>query len=121
MKLLKVIPKVFYEDVQHGLRLFIDGLGFEIKYQEPKFYIIDRDGVTLMLIEDAEFAIKDRPELRIATDDIGALYQEVCAKDIPLLHPNLSGIKKQPWGLLEFALKDESDVCVIIQQNDNDE
>jgi hypothetical protein len=26
-------------------------------------------------------------------------------------------IKTQPWGLREFALRDDSDVCVIIQQD----
>jgi hypothetical protein len=42
MQLLQVIPKVFYEDIRHGLALFIDTLGFEISWHEPDppFYVI---------------------------------------------------------------------------------
>lgn len=119
MKLIKVIPKIFYSDIQIGLDLFINCLGFIVKYSESDpvpFYIIDRDGVTLFLVEDDEFAQKDRPEIRIDTDDIDALHHELAAKDIKQFHPNLPEVKPQPWGLREFALRDKSDVCVIIQQ-----
>lgn len=123
MKLNKVIPKIFYSDIQHGLELFIDVLGFMVKYKKdaPPFYIIDRAGVTLFLVEDDEFAKKDRPEIRIDTDDIDALYTELAAKDTRLFHPNLNKVKLQPWGLKEVALRDKSDVCVILQQTMPDE
>ena len=123
MKLNKVIPQIFYSDISHGLELFIDCLGFTVKYKdnEPAFYIIDRDGVTLFLVENDEFAQKDRPEIRIDTDDIDALYKEIAAKDTQLFHANLNQIKLQPWGLKEVALRDKSDVCVILQQTMPDE
>ena len=117
MKLLKVIPKVFYEDIKQGHRLFIDCLGFRTLYEDGTLWVLDRDGVTISLVKDAEFAAKDRPELRLATDDIETLYAEVVAKDKALLHPNSDRVKLQPWGLKEFALRDESDVCVIVQQS----
>lgn len=119
MSVLGVIPKIFYEDIQQGLHLFIDCLGFSIGYEEPggKFYVIRRDATRIILVEDAEFARKDRPEIRLITDDIEALYKEVAQKDKSILHPNLTQIKTQPWGLKEFALRDASDVCVIIQQD----
>ena len=121
MKLNKVIPQIFYSDIKTGLDLFVECLGFEVKYSEPggehPFYIVDRDGVTLFLVEDDEFAKKDRPEIRIDTDDIEALHSELMRKSIKLFHPNSAAIKLQPWGLKEFALRDESDVCVIIQQS----
>ncbi|MES2378974.1 MAG: hypothetical protein V4553_20445 [Bacteroidota bacterium] len=119
MRLNKVIPQIFYSDINHGLELFIDVLGFTIKHKEdkPAFYIVDRDGVTLLLVEDDEFAKKDRPEIRIDTDDIDALYQELIAKPKQLFHSNLATVKLQPWGLKEVALRDKSDVCVILQQH----
>ena len=118
MKLNKVIPQIFYSDINHGLELFIDVLGFTVKYKEdkPAFYIVDRDGVTLLLVEDDEFAKKDRPEIRLDTDDIDALFEELKNKPTQLFHSNLPQVKLQPWGLKEFALLDKSDVCVIIQQ-----
>ena len=119
MKLTKVIPKIFYSDISTGVKLFVDCLGFKIAYQENDpnpFYVIRRDDATILLVEDDEFAKKDRPELRIETDDIESLYHELAANPVALFHPNLSRIKTQPWGLKEFALLDESHVCVIIQQ-----
>jgi hypothetical protein len=118
MAILGVIPKVFYEDIRDGLHLFIDCLGFTIGYQEPdqSFFVISRDGARIILVADVEFARKDRPELRLMTDDIEAFYKEVSQRDKAILHPNSNKIKLQPWGLKEFAVKDASDVCVIIQQ-----
>jgi hypothetical protein len=118
MKLLQVIPKIFYVDVRHGLELFVDTLGFQVGWHDPNppFYVLSRDTATLILSQEPEIAKLDRPEIRISTDDIEALYAEVKAKNPQLLHPNSNFIKTQPWGLREFALKDASDVCVIIQQ-----
>lgn len=121
MKLTKLIPKLFYSDIQVGLHLFVDGLGFTITYSEPDtrnpLYILERDNLRIQLVEDDEYAKKDRPEIRIETDDIEALYEEIKTKQLGLFHPNLSYIKQQPWGLKEFALLDETTVCVIIQQD----
>jgi hypothetical protein len=120
MKLTKVIPQIFYSDINDGLRLFVDCLGFRIVHADKPplqpFYVIERDGVTLLLVEDAVFAEKDRPQLRLETDDIEAFHEEIKAKKMGLFHPNLPEVKLQPWGLKEFALRDGTDVCVVIQQ-----
>jgi len=116
MRLTKIIPKIFYEDIKDGLHLFVDGLKFKVVYNDAKLYIIIRDDVTIQLLEDAEYAAKDRPEIRIETDDIAAFYKEVKEAHPELLHPNLNIVKQQPWGLKEFALLDKTTVCVIIQQ-----
>ena len=119
-KLIRLIPNIFYSDIQTGLKLFVETLGFTVVYKDAEaehpFYIVKRDGVTIHLIEDAVFAVKDRPEIRIETDDIDAFYKEISVKENPHLHPNLSSVKQQPWGLQEFALKDKEGTCVIIQQ-----
>lgn len=119
MSLLRVIPKIFYSDIRDGLALFVDTLGFAVSYHEPSppFYVIKRDNATLILIEEDEMAKKDRPEIRIATDDIEGLYAEVKERGARFLHPNLPVIRTQPWGLREFALLDETTVCVVIQQD----
>jgi len=121
MKMKKVIPQIFYSDINDGLEFFVEVLGFTIKYKEekPGFYIVDRDDVTLYLVENDEFAQKDRPEIRIDTDDIDLLYQEIIAKPKQLFHTDNAKVKLQPWGLKEVALRDKSDVCVILQQHYN--
>ena len=121
MQLLQVIPKIFYADIRHGLELFVDTLGFQVTFHDPNppFYVIRRDTATLVLSQEPEMAKLDRPEIRISTDDIETLYAEVSSKNPRLLHPNSKSIKTQPWGLREFALKDDSGVCIIIQQSVN--
>lgn len=119
--LIQLIPNIFYSDIRSGLKLFIDALDFIIVYKSvdtsPPLYIVKRDAVTIHLIENAEFAAKDRPEIRIETDDIASLHKMISDKDLSIFHPNLPNIKAQPWGLQEFALLDAEGTCVIIQQS----
>lgn len=120
MSLLKLIPQIFYADINVGLSFFTEGLGFKVLYKddnsENPFYIIERDNVVIYLIGNEEYALKDRPQIRIETDDIEAYYAEIKTRKPELLHPNLNKIKAQPWGLKEFALLDETTVCVVIHQ-----
>jgi hypothetical protein len=116
MALTKLIMKIFYADVKVGLSFFVDGLGFKLGYSDDTLYIIERDDIRLMLVEDAEYAAKDRPEFRIVTDDIESIYNEIKSRNPALLHPNGNVIEDKPWGLREFAALDPTTVCVIFQQ-----
>ena len=120
MQLTKLIPNIFYSDMKVGLQLFVDTLGFSMDYQddyaEQPFCIIKRDTLVIHLVESHEWAIKDRPQIRLETDDIEAAYALVKGSHPELLHPNASEITLQPWGMLEFALRDAEDVCIIVQQ-----
>ena len=116
MALTKIIPKVFYSDIQVGLHLFEQCLSFKVVYQDDYLYVLSRDAVTIQLMPNDELAKESRPEIRIETDDIRKLYQQVKDGFPELLHPNLNVVKIQPWGLMEFALIDGSGVCVVIQQ-----
>ena len=73
--------------------------------------------VTIHLVESDEFARKDRPEIRIATDTIDAEHADIAERCPHLLHPNGKDVTLKPWGLYEFALRDASDVCVIYEQS----
>ena len=121
MKFTQLVSKVFYSDIKPGLNLFVDCLGFKISYDDLKnetepFCVIGRDGLKLMLVENAEFAEKDRPEIRLETDDIDDVFAVVSANFKELLHPNLSRPTLRPWGAKEFALLDSSGVCIVICQ-----
>ncbi|HJT73182.1 MAG TPA: VOC family protein [Chitinophaga sp.] len=117
MALTKLIPKIFYSDIAVGLKFFIEGLGFELTYNDDSLYIVKRDQILLLLVIDEEPGKTDRPEIRIETDDIQAIYQEIKTNHPEILHPNLNHIKNQPWGLREFAVLDPTTVCVIFQQS----
>ena len=120
MSLQVLIPNIFYSDVQVGLQLFVDCLGFEVVYTdtegEQPFYVVKRDGIKVYLVEDADFAMKDRPELRIETDDIDGVYNEIKERYPDLLHPNLPEVTLREWGAKEFAVLDESQVCIVFMQ-----
>ena len=80
------------------------------------FCVLEKDSLRINLFENSEYAEKDRPEFRLVTDNIEEVYKKVSSTHPELLHPNLKAVTLRPWGAKEFALKDESNVCIIIQQ-----
>jgi len=120
MKFTKLVPNIFYEDIQTGLQLFVDCLQFEIGYnglnEIDPCCVVQKDNLAVFLFQNKEFAEKDRPEIRLHTDNIEEVHARVKAVRPEWLHPNLPEVKLRPWGALEFAIADASNVCVIIQQ-----
>jgi hypothetical protein len=114
--MLRLIPKVFYNTLEEGLDLFVNCLGFEVRYRDEDLAVVDRDGAKAYLVASPEYAAKDRPEIAIETDNIQELYDEIKAKCPRMLHPNGNVIQKKPWGALEFAVLDKTTVCVIFRQ-----
>lgn len=114
--LLNLIPKVFYADIRDGLDLFVRCLGFQVLHTDPTITVLGRDGVKVYLMENAELAALDRPELAIETDDIEAMYAEVSARSPEMLHPNVNRVQLRPWGAKEFAVLDATTVCVVFRQ-----
>jgi hypothetical protein len=112
----RLIPNIFYSDLKDGLELFVNCLGFKVLHKDDKFAVIERDGAKAHLVENAEYAAKDRPEISIETDTIDELYSEVRSKAPQLLHPNAKTIEKKPWGSREFGLLDKTGVCVVFRQ-----
>ncbi len=114
--LTSLIPKVFYADINDGLDLFVRGIGFDVLHRDASITVLGRDAVKVYLMQNAELAAMDRPELAIETDDIHAIYNEVKARAPGLLHPNSSTVARKPWGALEFAVLDATTVCVVFRQ-----
>jgi hypothetical protein len=110
MKFSKLVPQIFYKDLKVGLKTFVDCLEFTIGHEEfgahTPFCVVDKDGLSIMLFEDKEYAEKEHPEYRLVTDDIEEVYRKVAAKFPELLHPNLSEVELRPWGAKEFAMLD---------------
>jgi hypothetical protein len=112
----RLVPNVFYDHLADGLDFFVNGMGFAIRFQDEAMAVVERDLAKAMIIESAEFAAKDRPEIGIETDTIDDLYAEISGRRPDLLHPNGRVITLKPWGAREFALLDKTDVCVIFRQ-----
>ena len=120
MKFTKLIPNGFYKNIQDGLALFVDCLEFSPGYQDlnsdRQSCIVEKNTLALFLFQDKEFALKERPEMRLQTDNIEDVYAKVFATHPQFLHPNLNKVTVRPWGAKEFALRDHTGVCIIIQQ-----
>jgi hypothetical protein len=114
--MVRLVPKIFFDRMEDGLELFVDCLGFTVLHQEASLAVVGRDGAKAYIVESAEYAAKDRPEIAIETDDIDRIYEEVSAKRPDFLHPNLPRVTKRPWGALEFSLLDRTGVCVVFRQ-----
>lgn len=114
--LLRLIPKVFYADIGVGVDFFVRCLGFQILHQDDTITVLGREGAKLYLMQNAELAALDRPELAIETDDIAAIHAEIAARAPEVLHPNLPTVQRRPWGAQEFAVLDPTTVCVVFRQ-----
>ena len=68
--MLRLIPKIFYDRMEDGLDLFVDGLRFEVLHRDDSLAVVARDGAKAYLVESPEYAAKDRPEIAIETDNI---------------------------------------------------
>ena len=112
----RLIPKIFYNTLPEGLDLFVDCLGFEVKYRDENLAVVERDGAKAYVVASQEYAAKDRPEIALDTDTIHELYEEIKARRPEMLHPNLRTIRRRPWGALEFAVLDKTTVCVVFRQ-----
>jgi hypothetical protein len=119
MNFTKLVPNVFYIDINKAMKLFIDCLEFKIEHDELKsanpFCVIERNGLRINLFENKELAKEHNPEFRLVTDNIDEVYKKVSSLHPELLHPNLNKVTVRPWGAKEFALMDKQ-VGIIIQQ-----
>lgn len=119
MNFAKLIPNVYYIDINDGLKLFVDCLGFTIGHEELKsknpFCVLEMNELQMYLFENKELATQHNPEFRLVTNGIEAVYKKVSSAYPEFLHPNLSEVTLRPWGAREFALRDNQ-VCIIIQQ-----
>ena len=119
MNFEKLVPNIFYTDINDGLKLFVDCLEFSIEHDEinssQPFCVLGKNGLGLNLFENTELAKEHSPEFRLVTKNIEEVYTKVSNSHPEFLHPNLKVITLRPWGAKEFALMDKQ-LGVIIQQ-----
>jgi len=119
MNFEKLVPNIFYIDINEGLKLFVDCLGFTIGHNElnssQPFCVLEKNGLMINLFENEKLAKEHNPEFRLVTKNIEEVYQKVFESHPEFLHPNLKKITFRPWGAKEFALMDKQ-LGIIIQQ-----
>ena len=115
----KLVPNVFYVNIQDGITFFVDCLHFSIGHSEINsahpFCVLEKDGLRINLFENATLAKEHYPEFRFVTKNIQEVYDQVSTSHPEFLHPNLNKITVRPWTAKEFAIKDHQ-VGIIIQE-----
>lgn len=111
MNFTKLIPSIFYVSIADGIQLFVECLQFEIKHSEihtaNPYCVIEKNGLQIMLFQDEALANEHHPELRLETNNIQEVYEQIVSSHPELLHPNLNTITLRPWGAKEFAITDK--------------
>jgi len=119
MHFTKLVPELYYTDIRSALKTFVDCLEFSIGHDEinsdSPFCVVDKDGMSVMLFQNKEYAEKYTPLFRLVTNNIEEVYKKVESNYPELLHPNLSEITLRPWGAKEFALLD-GQIGIVIQE-----
>jgi hypothetical protein len=115
----KLVTGIFYADIQLALKTFIDCLEFTLCHSELQssnpFCVVDKDGLSIMLFQNAAYAEKEHPEIRLVSNNINEVYEKVASKFPELLHPNLKEVTMRPLGAQEFAMLD-GQVGIGVQQ-----
>ena len=87
MNFTKLIPNVFYTDINHGLKLFVDCLGFAVTHNEiasaQPFCVVEKDGLRINIFENETLAKEHSPEFRLVTNNIDEVYKKISSS-----HPN---------------------------------
>ena len=119
MNFTKLIPNIFYIDINDGLKLFVNCLEITIGHEELNsahpFCVLEKVGLRINLFQNEQLAKEHYPEFRLVTNNIEEVYAQISSSHPHLLHPNLDKVTLRPWGAKEFAIKDKQ-VGIIFQQ-----
>ena len=119
MNFSKLVPNIFYRDINDALKLFVDCLEFQIEYDEINsdnpFCVIAKKDLRINIFQNEKLANEHNPEFRLVTENIDEVYKKVTSTHPEFLHPNLKVITLRPWGAKEFALMDKQ-LGIVIQQ-----
>ena len=100
-QLMQMLPELPLSDVSAGVAYYQKVLGFHINYQQDDLGVMDRDDVTLLLIERGDHHT-GIGSCGVYVRDADALYAEMVARGAKVLGEPVS----RPWGLRDFRVLD---------------
>jgi catechol 2,3-dioxygenase-like lactoylglutathione lyase family enzyme len=109
-RLLSASPQVFVSNVDVSCRFYVETLGFTLsfKYGQPAFYALVHRGGARLNLRFVHKPVLDRASegdllsASIAVENVKSLYLEYRAAGAPIPQ----ALKKQPWGLRDFIVRD---------------
>lgn len=94
-----------------ALSFYADHMGFSILWQGEGMAGIERDGVSLNLVENDNQNWADNASFSIGVSDLESLYDEY--REIPA---RVGPLELKPWGRREFHMIAPSGVCFQFYQ-----
>ena len=104
----KTTPVLRISDEVKAVEFYVDFLGFKIDWQhrfEPDFplYLQVSHGECVLHLSGHQGDSMPGSALRIETDELEALQQQLLAKQYPFAHPQ---IQAMPWGSQDMTIAD---------------
>ncbi len=97
----QALPELPFDDVAAAVEYYREVLGFSINYQQDDLGVMDRDAISVLLIQRTK-QHKGIGSFEVYTADVDALYRELTAKGAKVDGPPVS----HPWGLRDFRVTD---------------
>jgi predicted enzyme related to lactoylglutathione lyase len=97
----KALPELPLNDVAAGVRHYVEVLGFAINYAQADIGVMERDAVTVLLIQRTE-AHRGIGSAYFYVRDVDALHAELVARGANVRGEPIS----RPWGLREMDVLD---------------
>jgi predicted enzyme related to lactoylglutathione lyase len=97
----KALPQLPFHDVAAAIRHYQEALGFRINYRDEHLGVMDRDAITLLLIERTE-RHTGIGSAYIYVRDADALHAELTRRGANVLGEPVNW----PWGLRDFSVLD---------------
>jgi|SRR5579862_1125404 len=103
-RLVWIAPEIPSLSVEGAVEFYVHRLGFELatQIQDGGYAIVERDGVSIHLFEDAA-RMHPPVGVHIFAPDLDALYAELKARGVQTTQE----IERKPWGNRDFRIKDE--------------
>jgi catechol 2,3-dioxygenase-like lactoylglutathione lyase family enzyme len=100
----RVVPIIPARNIQASADFYRDQLGFEARFTESDYGIVERDTVEIHFWGPSRIEPADSDTmLRVEVDDLDVLYRDCQRRE--LVHPN-APLEDKPWGTREFAIRD---------------
>lgn len=104
-RLTRIAPELPAADLRDAIKYYERRLGFEVitRMRGGDYAIVERDGITIHLFEDAA-RVHSPAGIHIFTPDLDELYAELKARGAHIKQE----IVRKPWGNREFRIADKS-------------
>jgi len=93
--------------LEEALRLYVGHMGFHVTWQAPGAAGIEREGVSLNLVQNSDRTWAENCSISIGVHDLVGLYYEYA--DLPA---RVGPMEVKAWGRNEFHLILPSGVCL---------